>query len=147
MMRSIIPHIPGHLDALAGAGAIRSTAGDMLTYLEAELHPGKAKHAGVADSPGNTMASALALSHELRGVGPGMEIALVWLYDSKSGNYWHNGATGGYSSYVFFNPREDCAAVVLFNTTINAHGSFADRLGEHIAERLSGKPAISLAGE
>ncbi len=27
------------LDALAGAGAIRSTASDMLTYLEAQLHP------------------------------------------------------------------------------------------------------------
>ncbi len=46
--------VPGHdshhhvahawnLDALAGAGAIRSTAGDMLTYLEANLHPGKAQ--------------------------------------------------------------------------------------------------------
>ncbi len=37
-------HHPAHawaLDALAGAGAIRSTASDMLTYLEAELHPGR----------------------------------------------------------------------------------------------------------
>ena len=30
---------PWNLDALAGAGAIRSTAADMLTYLEAQLHP------------------------------------------------------------------------------------------------------------
>src|SRR5262249_26148763 len=37
-------HPPVHawdLDALAGAGGIRSTAGDMLTYLEAQLHPEK----------------------------------------------------------------------------------------------------------
>jgi hypothetical protein len=33
---------------------------------------------------------------------------------------------------------------VLFNTTIDQAGSFADRLGEHLAERLSGKPALSL---
>jgi serine-type D-Ala-D-Ala carboxypeptidase/endopeptidase len=35
---------------------------------------------------------------------------------------------------------------VLFNTSIGGpSGSFADRLGEHISQRLSGKPAISLA--
>jgi hypothetical protein len=33
---------------------------------------------------------------------------------------------------------------VLLNTTAGAHGSFADRVGEHITERLAGKPAISL---
>ena len=39
-------HQPAHawkLDALAGAGAIRSTANDMLTYLEAQLHPDTVK--------------------------------------------------------------------------------------------------------
>jgi CubicO group peptidase (beta-lactamase class C family) len=39
-------HHPAHawdLDAFAGAGAIRSTAADMLTYLEANLHPEKLK--------------------------------------------------------------------------------------------------------
>jgi CubicO group peptidase (beta-lactamase class C family) len=74
-----------------------------------------------------------------------MRIALAWLYKSDTGDYWHNGATGGYSSYGFFNPGGDYAAVVLLNTSIGAKGSFADRLGEHIAERLAGKPAISLA--
>jgi serine-type D-Ala-D-Ala carboxypeptidase/endopeptidase len=35
--------------------------------------------------------------------------------------------------------------VVLFNTSIGSKGSFADRLGQHISERLTGKPAIPLA--
>jgi hypothetical protein len=35
--------------------------------------------------------------------------------------------------------------VVLTNTSISAEGSFADRLGEHVAQRLSGVAAISLA--
>jgi CubicO group peptidase (beta-lactamase class C family) len=136
-------HHPAHawsLDALAGAGAIRSTASDMLTYLEAELHPDAATFRSA------NVASAVRLSQELRAdVSPGMRIAMAWLYDSKTGNYWHNGATGGYSSYAFFNPKEDYAGVVLFNSTIGSGGSsFADRLGEHIAERLAGKPAISL---
>ena len=133
-------HQPAHasyLDALAGAGAIRSTAGDMLTYLEGQLHPDIGK-------PTGTLASALQMSHELRSDSmPGMKVGLAWLFETKTGIFWHNGATGGYSSYVFFNPKEDFAAVVLFNTTIG--GSLdADRLGEHIKERLGGKPAISL---
>jgi D-alanyl-D-alanine-carboxypeptidase/D-alanyl-D-alanine-endopeptidase len=132
-------HHPAHawdLDALAGAGGIRSTAADMLTYLEAQLHPDK--------TPG-TLPKAIALSHELRAdVAPEMRIGLVWLYNEKTGAYWHNGATGGYSSFAFFNPKEDTAVIVLSNTSIQPNGSFADRLGEHIGERLAGKPALTL---
>ena len=62
-----------------------------------------------------------------------MRIALAWLYDSKTGNYWHNGATGGYSSYAFFNPKEDYAAVVLFNTTAGANGKFCGPLRRSIS--------------
>jgi CubicO group peptidase (beta-lactamase class C family) len=140
--------VPGHgpqhqaahawnLDAFAGAGAIRSTAGDMLTYLEAQLHPERIKTS-------ETLTAALQVSHELRADAmPSMKVGLAWLFKTKEGIFWHNGATGGYSSYAFFNPKEDYAAVVLFNTTIG--GSFdADRLGEHIAQRLRGDPAISL---
>jgi CubicO group peptidase (beta-lactamase class C family) len=141
-------HLPAHawdLDALAGAGAIRSTAPDMLAFLEANLHPESLK--AVGDSPAaKTISAALIQQHELRAdVGPGMRIALAWLHEDDSGNYWHNGATGGYSSYVFFNPKADYAAVVLLNATLSQKGSFADRLGQHISQRLAGKPAISLA--
>ena len=126
---------PAHawdLDALAGAGAIRSTAGDMLEYLEANLHP-------------RTLSAAFARSHELRAdVGPGTRIAYAWLCNTASGDYWHNGATGGYSSYALFSPQGEYAVIVLVNVTISSRGSFADRLGEHISQRLSGKPAVSL---
>jgi CubicO group peptidase (beta-lactamase class C family) len=147
--------LPGHtadhheahawdLDAFAGAGAIRSTASDMLTYAEANLHPEQVKPA-FSSAAAKTIAAALTQSHELRAdsFAP-QRIALAWLFDPQSGNYWHNGATGGYSAYVFFNPKADYAAVVLVNTTIGENGSYADRIGEHIGERLAGKPAISL---
>lgn len=141
-------HHPAHawdLGALAGAGAIRSTAPDMLTYLQAELHH-EPQVAGAAGTPAATLDSAIRFQQELRAdVSPGMRIALAWLWQAESGNYWHNGGTGGFSSYAFFNPKGDYAAVVLFNTTLGPNGSFADRLGEHISERLAGKPAISLA--
>jgi serine-type D-Ala-D-Ala carboxypeptidase/endopeptidase len=130
------------LGALAGAGAIRSTAGDMLTYLEANLHPEKAA-AGTTAS-GKTLPAALVQDHELHAdIGPGGRIALAWLYKTDEGSYWHNGATGGYSSFVLFNPEKDLAVVVLFNTTVSS-GVFADTLGQRIAQRLTGKPAISL---
>jgi D-alanyl-D-alanine-carboxypeptidase/D-alanyl-D-alanine-endopeptidase len=131
------------LDALAGAGAIRSTADDMLRYLQAQLHPEKAalRHSSEA----RTLTAAVKLSHELRAdVAPGMQIAFNWLYVTADGTYWHNGGTGGFSSYAFFNPTGDYAGVVLLNTTVSATGSFADLVGHHIEQRLVGKPAVSL---
>jgi CubicO group peptidase (beta-lactamase class C family) len=117
-----------NLDAIAPAGGIRSTAGDMLTYLEAQLR---------ADSP------ALRLSHELRaGIAPGKQIALAWVYDEDTGTYWHNGGISGYGSYAFFNPQGGYAGVVLTNE-MSSFVNFA--LPLHIRQRLAGEPAISLA--
>jgi CubicO group peptidase (beta-lactamase class C family) len=130
-------HLPVHawdLDALAGAGGIRSTAGEMLTYLEANLHPEKS----------GSLAAALRESHRLRADAPaGMQIALAWMYRGDAGIYWHNGATAGFTSYVFFNPKDDYAAVVLENTQAALLNS-PDLIGEHIRQRLAGEPAISL---
>ncbi len=130
-------HRPVHawdLDALAGAGAIRSTAGDMIAYLEANLHPEKYF----------PLSSALALSHRIRdNADGGAQIALAWLYYPNTGTYQHSGATAGFTSDAFFNPRTDCAAVVLINSGPNQLLS-ADVIGEHIRQRLSGEPAISL---
>ena len=65
--------------------------------------------------------------------------------EGEAGGTGNNGGTGGFTSYAFFNPRGDYAAVVLLNTTLGSTGSFADRLGTHISQRLAGKRAISLA--
>jgi hypothetical protein len=110
----------------------------MLTYLEAQLHPEKISLPGPNGwSKAKTLGAAASLSQELRAdAGPGLKIAFAWLYDS---------ATGGYSSFAFFNPKEDYAAIVLANTTVSASGSFADLVGQHIGQRLAGKPAVSLS--
>ena len=137
-------HHPAHawdLVAFAGAGAIRSTADDMLTYLQANLHPDKLPSGATKTPNGETLPAALAQSHVLRADAmAGMRIALAWLYAPVTGGYWHDGETAGYSSLAAFNPKADHAVVVLVNTA----GDFAHRLGEHISERLAGKPAISL---
>ncbi len=127
------------LDGLAGAGAIRSTASDMLTYLDAQLHPEKLAKANAG--PLSTLPAAIELSHQLRADAlPGMKIALGWHYIEESGSYWHNGGTGGFNTYALFNPREDYTAVVLFNQS----SGFADQVAQHVEARLRGKPAISL---
>jgi CubicO group peptidase (beta-lactamase class C family) len=127
-------------DAMAGAGALHSTAADMLTYLEAQLHPGSFPPS--AGGTARTLGAALALSHELRAeADPGNRIAFAWLYQEKRREYWHGGGTGGYSSYAFFNPQGNYAGVVLVN---RAPGrlELADLIGQHLSQRLAGEPAV-----
>ncbi len=141
---------PAHawdLDALAGAGGIRSTAADMLTYLQAQLHPDQLPASVLATPSGKTLAAAIRDSHVIHAeVGGGTHIALNWFRVDKTGSYWHNGGTGGYSSYALFNPDKDYAVVVLYNAGPGPD-SFADKLGAHIEQRLTGLPAEVLTRE
>lgn len=139
-------HNPAHawdLDALAGAGGIRSTAADMLTYLEAQLHPDQLPATAQTTPQGKTLPAALYASQTIRADVPGSSIALNWFHIETTDSYWHNGGTGGYSSYTLFSPGEDYGLIVLFNTA--GDNNFADKLGQHIAQRLAGQPAVSLA--
>jgi CubicO group peptidase (beta-lactamase class C family) len=132
-------------DALSGALAIRSTADDMLTYLVANLHPENLKP--VAGSMGAaSLPAALRQSLQPQSeIVSGRDIALAWQYQKETGSYWHSGATAAFSSYAFFNRKNDYAAVVLLNTSPGVNGWFVVLLAKHISQRLEGKPAISLA--
>jgi CubicO group peptidase (beta-lactamase class C family) len=122
------PVPPWEMDAFAPAGAISSTAGDLLTWLEAQLR---------AASP------ALRLSQRVRAEAGGRtRIALAWLYDERSGTYMHAGAVSGYTSYAFFNPRGDYAGVVLVNQANSLPCALSTL---YIRQKLAGEPAISLA--
>src|SRR5579872_1392728 len=127
------PTAEWNLDVFASAGGIRSTAGDMLAYLEAELHPER-----------TPFRSALVESQRFRDYVTGnVRVALAWVYDPETGVYTHDGATGGFTSYACFDPRRDFAAVVF----LNAHPKsfpFTPFLGEHVRQRLAGEAALSL---
>jgi len=128
--------VPWDEEGLGGAGAIRSTAGDMLKYLEANLHPEKL---------GGTLPRALALSHQPRAPGVfGTTIGLAWWHDAH-GAWLHGGAMRGFTSVAFFHPEGDYAAVVLLNSGPDAMG-LADLLNVHIRQRMEGAPAESLDG-
>jgi serine-type D-Ala-D-Ala carboxypeptidase/endopeptidase len=98
------------LPTLAGAGALRSTANDMLAFLAASL--------GYTKSP---LAPAMAAMLKVRrptGM-PGLEIALGWHVRTIDGKeiVRHNGGTGGFRSFVGFDPAARIGVVALSNTS------------------------------
>jgi D-alanyl-D-alanine-carboxypeptidase/D-alanyl-D-alanine-endopeptidase len=115
---------------LAGAGALRSTANDLLTFLAANL--------GYTKSP---LAPAMAAMLNVRrptGV-PGLEIALGWHIFTTNGKeiVWHNGGTGGYRSFIGFDPKAGVGVVVLSNASTAAG---VDDIGRHLLD-----PSVPLA--
>src|SRR5438105_3112112 len=93
------------LDALVGAGAIRSTANDMLRYLKANM--------GRRHTP---LEAAMKFAQQPRAdVGKGMRIGLAWMTSDK-GIIWHNGGTGGYRSFMGFTADGRHGVVILTNT-------------------------------
>jgi serine-type D-Ala-D-Ala carboxypeptidase/endopeptidase len=120
------PTAPFQLPALAGAGALRSTAIDMLCLLRVNLDP--------AHSP---LASQLERTQRPRlGAGKRMGVGLGWLLAHPPGAVgpvlWHNGGTSGFRSFVALARETDSAVVVLSNTARPV-----DRLGQRLLKKLS----------
>jgi CubicO group peptidase (beta-lactamase class C family) len=105
---------------LAGAGALRSSANDMLTFLEAFL--------GYKESP---LAPAMKAMLEVRRPAGQATIGLGWIIMSANGReiVGHNGATGGFRSFVGYDPKERIGVVVLSNTSTP---SGIDDIGFHL---------------
>ena len=109
------------LPTLAGAGAIRSTVNDMLTFLAANLGSGPA-----------TLRADLESTHIPRhDTGKTGQIGLAW--HIRSGQdievIWHNGGTGGFHSFVAFDKKRRTAVVVLHNSAANI-----DDVGFHLID-------------
>jgi CubicO group peptidase (beta-lactamase class C family) len=139
------PVPPTTFDAIAGAGALHSTAADLLKFVEENLHP---------DAYGGALAAALKQSHRPRApmadsavnaevMPPGTQIALIW-WQTPDGCYIHGGAMPGYTAAVLFQPKDDWGIAVLSNTGPGGLLS-SDLIAEHIRQRLEGLPALSLA--
>jgi len=131
----------------AGAVGAKSTAEDLLTYLDANLHPENYAVRAAPGSPAATLPAAFAMDHEIRGSAkPNAEVALAWLFDRKSGRYEHGGTTPGYTAHVEFSPNRDRGIVVLYNRMDDQPGRerFVDRVAENIDELMSGAPAARI---
>jgi len=101
------------LDALAGAGALRSDAVDMTAFLAAAM--------GLRSTP---LDSAFALTERTQfdAGSPAMDIGLGWhiLKRSAMRIIWHNGGTGGYRTFIGFDPARRVGVVVLSNSSQSA---------------------------
>jgi serine-type D-Ala-D-Ala carboxypeptidase/endopeptidase len=106
------------LPTLAGAGALRSTAQDMLKYLAANI-----------DTAGPFRLTQVSR----HGAGSAtMTIGLAWHILSRPSGasiVWHNGGTGGYRSFTGFDPVRKVGVVVLTNANIGA-----DDIGFHLLD-------------
>ncbi|HYI10065.1 MAG TPA: serine hydrolase [Thermoanaerobaculia bacterium] len=120
---------------LAGAGALRSTVNDLLTFLAAQL--------GYTKSPLAAPMAAMLAARRATG-GEGTEIALGWHISRVQGTevVWHNGGTGGYRSFVGFDPKSRTGVVVLSNTSTNAG---IDDIGRHLL--VAASPLLQPAKE
>jgi hypothetical protein len=117
MLAPIVKHgIP--LPTLAGAGALRSSANDMLTFLEAFL--------GYKESP---LAPAMKAMLEVRRPVGKIEIGLAWFINSIDGREiaLHDGGTTGFCSFAGYDAEERIGVVVLSNTLSNV-----DDIGFHL---------------
>lgn len=96
-------------ESMAGAGALRSSARDMMTYLAAQL--------GQADAP-SPLRRAIKRSHTtLHDQEDERAVAHGWLVSEQDGHtvLWHNGGTGGFKSFVGFNLEQNAGVIVLSN--------------------------------
>jgi D-alanyl-D-alanine-carboxypeptidase/D-alanyl-D-alanine-endopeptidase len=94
------------VDALIGAGSIRSTAADMLIFAEAWMQP--------REHPlKRAMERLLAVSRP--GSAPSMEMSLGWARTSN-GALFHSGRRGGFTAAIAIRPAAKTAAIVFSNT-------------------------------
>jgi CubicO group peptidase (beta-lactamase class C family) len=119
------------LPALAGAGAIRSTAEDMLRFADANLHAER-----------GALQRSMAFARTARAAAGNDSIGLNWFTTRAGGGsvVWHNGGTGGYRSFLALEPSTKRAVVVL----TNSGGAGADDIGMHLLNPglpLAPKPA------
>lgn len=110
--------------AFAGAGALRSTASDMLTFLSAEI--------GLKESRLYSVMEKTQIAYASGGI-TGLEMGLGWHIHKKfdSEIIWHNGGTGGYHSFIGFEKKNKKAVVVLSNSA----DDIIDDIGLHILNK------------
>jgi D-alanyl-D-alanine-carboxypeptidase/D-alanyl-D-alanine-endopeptidase len=114
------------IPTLAGCGALRSTADDMLLFLAAQV--------GLTKTPLEAAMQATQRPRHSLG-NSGGSIALGWHIRPDGNVLWHNGQTGGYHSFVAFQKERRIGVVLLSNSAVGA----VDPLGNRLIDVLAGK--------
>jgi D-alanyl-D-alanine-carboxypeptidase/D-alanyl-D-alanine-endopeptidase len=105
-------------DALAGCGAMRSTANDLMKLAEASLSNDK-----------RPVAAAIHEAWKPRYGKPGqIGVGLGWHIARDGVTRWHNGETAGYSSAIFVFAPKKIAVVVVCNSATESTTELAEKI-------------------
>ncbi|BAZ16457.1 beta-lactamase [Calothrix sp. NIES-4071] len=111
------------IPTLAGAGALHSTANDLLKFVAANL--------GLIKS---SLSSAMQLSQQVvyKNDISNLSMGLGWHIMKKDNReiIWHNGGTGGFHSFIGFDKNKRIGVVVLSNSINNI-----DDIGLHLLNK------------
>lgn len=113
-------------DTLAGCGAVRSSARDMLRFAAAHLDP-----------PDGPLGEAIELAwrvHQEPLADGDFAMGLAWHVARDGSTRWHNGQTGGYHGMMLVSRPLDAAVVVLANTATGE----VDTLAQNLVMMLAG---------
>jgi D-alanyl-D-alanine-carboxypeptidase/D-alanyl-D-alanine-endopeptidase len=124
-----MPVSNNHMNAMQGAGGIRSSAHDMLLFLSANL--------GLTKSQ---LSKAMELAHTPRHEKAGDRVGLGWFISrgSQGDVIAHNGGTGGYRTFAGFVKETGTGVVVL----TNSGSSDADDIGMRLLDPKSPLQAV-----
>lgn len=106
------------IPTLAGAGALRSNIKDMTLFLSASM--------GLLNSPVTDLLKQCQ-TQQCTASSIGCDVGLGWII-SRSNHadvIWHNGGTGGFRTYLGFNPKTQKGIVVLSNSTAEWPDAFS----------------------
>lgn len=117
--------------SIAGAGSLRSNVKDMTQFLAANM--------GLLNS---SVTDLLKQCHqEQYAPAPTIGVGLGWILSNPSNEtkiIMHNGGTGGFRTYLGFNPKTQKGLVILTNSTAD----WPDELGASILDPKFKKPLI-----
>lgn len=127
----VATHAVNHwdLDAMVGAGGIRSSAEDLMRYLKAQM--------GIT---GSKLLPAMKLTQKpLHNVYENTKVGLGWHFTLIEGDtiVWHSGGTGGYRTFAGFSKNTGRAIVILNNSAYSA-----DELGKYFFDQKSKVPPV-----
>jgi len=129
---SLAPVANWDIPTLAGAGALRSTANDLLTFLDVSM--------GNRRTP---LAAAMEMTFaERRPTGQGTPLVGQGWFVSTLHNdeiVWKDGGTGGYASFVGFSSKSRRAGILLSNA---ADYSANTRAGMHLIDTAYALPKL-----
>ena len=116
------PQPLGNVRGMLGSGALRTSANDMVRFVEANL--------GLRETP---LAAAMRATHATTADRqlPDLNMGLGWLRTTLAGTevVWHNGSTTGFRAYVGLDLAARRGVVILANSVTEAG---IDNLGNHL---------------